>query len=207
MIDRATGDSRCNGFVRFKNQEDATTAKEAMNGYEREDSILLVKYADDERQKELRRRARLANPPLSGMTSRNSASELSIGKYGRNRSPEESAEMMRRLGPPTNTFVPWPYVWPNGAYAPPPPQIIDVSAWLVMYSTAGTTADGYTSPRGMQMPHFYPPHPPMYYHYDPASSADWNRSYARTAPLPSTSAPWGETPNVPSSGPSSAPNS
>lgn len=210
MLDRATGVSRRNGFVRFKTQEQATTAMEAMNGHRREDSVLQVKYADDERQRDMRKRLRLANTP--GMISHNSASELNTSNYARIGSIEESAEMMRRAGPPSNTFVPWPYVWPNAAYAPAPPQIIDVAAWLVMYSSAASAAEGYTSPRGMHQmapPHFYPHHPSMYYHYDHPPPADWNRSYAHTAPLPSSSSGplWGESPNVPSNGASSAPNS
>lgn len=46
MIDLATGQSRCFGFVKFKNAKEAQTAVQALNGYKYGTKTLVVKYAN-----------------------------------------------------------------------------------------------------------------------------------------------------------------
>lgn len=206
MVDKITRLSRCIGFVRFKTQEQATKAMQAMNGRQREDSVLVVKYADDERQRELRKRQQrlaLANP--RSFPTHTAANPVAAPGYPgmmmRHGSSEGLHDDPTRVAAP---FMPvaWPYAWSGAPLYTP--AVYD-SSWLVMLSP-----ESYTSPRSPQHRTFYAPSiPSMYYHFDPAASNDHlavHRTYAHTAPIPLTPAalePERIQDNYPSSAPSS----
>jgi len=65
MVDKQTGVSRQIGFVRFENQEDADRALHSMNGTKLEANAppLIVKYAESETQKLMRRQRQITAPP------------------------------------------------------------------------------------------------------------------------------------------------
>ncbi len=63
ITDRETGRSKGFGFVEFSNPEDATTAKEAMNGAELEGRAIVVDFAEEKPQD----RAANDNAPTSTM--------------------------------------------------------------------------------------------------------------------------------------------
>lgn len=173
MLDKFTGLSRCIGFVRFRTHEQASKAMQSIQGLQRGESTLSIKFADDDKQREIRKRLRLA----AGAANTQVPSPASYGMLARHGSFEGSVDAMR-------SFVPlsWPYSWPaTPVYAPP--SVYDPSSWLFMYSP-----DSYSSPRSAPTPFAFSPHS-MYFAYDSANSPPDQlnilpRSYAHTAPLP-----------------------
>jgi len=140
MVDRVTGLSRCIGFVRFKTIEQATAAMEGMHGSPRGEATLNVKYADDERQKELRKRLRLQNTASSSTSFTHSVSPISYSMINTPASLEGRVEASRRASATTFVSVPWPapYGWTSPVYTP----VYDPahSPWLLVYPTEGYPA-------------------------------------------------------------------
>lgn len=120
MVDKMTGESKQIGFVRFEELEHATAAMHAMNGHKlTEDSpALIVKYAETEYQRAMRKSRQTSySPPASP------PSPTSMSYY--------YPQQMQMYGPMTylpmsSCYMPYyvtmmPYSPSSSSYSPPSP--------------------------------------------------------------------------------------
>jgi hypothetical protein len=106
MVDKITGQSRRIGFVRYTTLDQAASAIQAMHGTTRGDGALNVKYADDERQKEARKRLRqssagsqtLPGIPNSLSMHMDPSSSASMLSQGHHMIPQPPYGMLSRHG-------------------------------------------------------------------------------------------------------------
>ena len=154
MIDRATGQSRCIGFVRFHTIDQATAAMEGMHGSPRGDATLNVKYADDDRQKELRKRIRQQNSTSTSPPFAHSVNQISYSVVSSSASLDGRVDGTRRTTPTAFVSVPWPA--PYGWTPPVFPSVYDPAhaSWLLVYPTESFSAPS-TSHRGSLPQHSY----------------------------------------------------
>mmetsp|Transcript_8292 Transcript_8292/g.13506 ORF Transcript_8292/g.13506 Transcript_8292/m.13506 type:complete len:463 (-) Transcript_8292:163-1551(-) len=159
MVDKQTGVSRQIGFVRFENQEDADRALHSMNGTKLEANAppLIVKYAESETQKLMRRQRQITAPPPplprggNNSAMRNHPSlayrHIPVGSQGSSYGHQQPVHVSMPQGQYMGEMYPVTYMTPSQhnpytAPAPTPPRS--------MYSPAPLPANAAHPSRPMQ---------------------------------------------------------